>query len=351
MKLAPFCATIAIFCYSCSSTNLMSLSVTVPAPVSLPPNAKSAAVVNRTRAADENRTIDAIHKAVSFESKTLQAEGAKATVYGLTDELRKNNRFTIVRSLDNLDLRSFGAGVFPNSLPWDTVERICRESHTDLLFSLELFDAESGVGVGAGGGPARLLTTIAGTPALDQRVSINTQVKTGWRIYDPTSHNILDEYVLSRNLATHTRLLDPVGTGTAIASRKGAVKEAGMDAGQVYASRIVPYSIRVSRYYYVRGNGNFIVAKRMAQTGNWEGAGKIWQQETNSPSHKAAGRACYNMAIISEIDGDVDGAVQWAQKAYEVYGLRLALNYVNLLHRRQSGNAVLKSQSEITSNP
>lgn len=351
MKLASICAAIALFGYSCSSTNLMSLSVNQPAPVTLSPNMKSAAVVNRTRAADENRTIDAIHKAVSLESKTLQSEGAKASITGLTEELRKNSRFGSVRSLDYLDLRSFGAGVFPNSLPWDTVEKICRESHTDVLFSLELFDAESNVGVGPGSGATRLLTNMVIAPALDQQVNMNTQVKTGWRIYDPAAHNILDEYVLSRNMVTRTRLLDPVGTGTAIASRKEAVKQAGNDAGQVYASRIVPYSIRVSRYYYVRGNGNFIVAKRMAQTGNWDGAGKIWQQETTNPSRKAAGRACYNMAIITEINGDVDGAIQWAQKAYEVYGLRLALGYVNVLRNRQNENELLKTQTEVTSNP
>lgn len=350
MKLTPIYLAIALLACSCSSTNLMSLSVNIPAPVSLPPNVRSAAVVNRTRAADENRAIDALHKAVSLESKTLQAEGAKSSVYGLTDELRKNTRFASVHSLDNLELRSFGAGVFPNALPWDTVEKICRESQSDLLFSLELFDAEGSVGVGPGGGPVGVLTTIANAPALGTQVNMNTQVKTGWRIYDPAAHNILDEWVISRNLATRTSLLDPVGTGTAIASRKEAVKQVAMDAGQVYASRIIPYSIRVSRFYYVRGNSNFIIAKRMAQTGNWDGAGKIWQQETNSTSRKAAGRACYNMAIITEINGDVDGAIQWAQKAYEVYGLRLALGYVNVLHQRQNDNALLKSQ-EVTRNP
>jgi hypothetical protein len=350
MKKPYSLIAIVVLCASCSSTNLMSLSVNVPAPVSLPPNARSAAVVNRTRAADENHTIDAIHKAVSLESKALQAEGAKASITGLTEELRKNPRFAVVRPIDNLDLRSFGAGVFPNALPWDTVEAICRNSQSDLLFSLELFDAGSSVGVGPGGGPIGVLSTVVGAPALATQVNMNTQVKTGWRIYDPASHTILDEYTLSRNLGTRTSILDPVGTGTAIATRKEAVKQAGNDAGQDYASRIVPYSIRVSRFYYVRGNGNFHIAKRMAQTGNWDGAGKIWQQETNSSSRKAAGRACYNMAIISEINGDVDGAVQWASKAYEVYGLRLALSYVNMLHYRQNNNAVLKSQTELTSN-
>jgi len=71
-------------------------------------------------------------------------------VDGLTNELTKTGRFTNVRSLDKLDLRSYGAGVFPSTLPWDSVEKICRQSNSDLLFSLELFDAESNVGIGAG---------------------------------------------------------------------------------------------------------------------------------------------------------------------------------------------------------
>ncbi|MBS1603747.1 MAG: hypothetical protein JST42_13845 [Bacteroidetes bacterium] len=331
---------ITILCYSCSSTNLMSLSVTEPAPVSLPPNARSAAVVNRSRADDANRTIDAIHRVISVESKSLRTDGAKASIDGLSNELMKTGRFATVRSLDNLDLRSYGAGVFPSSLPWDSVEKICRESNTDLLFSLELFDAESRVGISPGG----VMTAITNVPA---QVNMSTQVKTGWRIYDPYSRTILDEYVLSRDLSFQNRGLDP----SSLFGRKEAVKDAASDAGQAYASRIVPYSIRVSRYYFVRGNSSFILAKRMARTGNWDGAARLWQQSTSSSSRKAAGRACYNMAISSEINGDLDGAIRWAQKAYEVYNVRLALSYVNLLRQRQSANEVLKSQTEVTSTP
>jgi len=89
----------------------------------------------------------------------------------------------------------------------------------------------------------------------------------------------------------------------------------------------------------------------MARTGNWDGAAKLWQESTNSSSRKAAGRACYNMAISSEINGDLNGAIQWAQKAYEVYNNRLALSYVNILRQRQSANELLKSQTEVTSAP
>jgi len=313
----------------------MSLSVTEPAPVSLPPNAKSAAVVDRSRAADNNRTIDAIHRTLAIESRELQAEGAGASLTGLTDALIRSNRFASIKALNNLDLRSFGAGVFPVSMSWDTVEKICRDNHADVLFSLELFDADSKVGLNVA--------------ALGQGPNVNTQVRTGWRIYDPSTRSILDQYVIRRDLTFQGGSL--LGTGSALLGRKEDVIKAGNRAGEEYATRIIPYSLRVSRYYYVRGNESFGVAKRMAQAGDWDDAANIWRQQASSPSRKVAGRACYNMAIIGEINGDLNGALQWAKKAYEVYRTPYALEYIHILQQRQSNDAVLRSQTDLTGTP
>lgn len=313
----------------------MSLSVNEPAPVSLPPNARTAVVVNRSHVADDSRTVDAIHRAISLESKELQTDGAGASVTGLTDALIRSNRFASVKALNGLDLRSYGAGVFPVTMSWDTVEKVCRENHADVLFSLELFDAES-----------RVALNVA---ALGQGSNVKTQVKTGWRIYDPSTRSVLDQYIIYRDLTFQGGSL--LGTGFALLGRKEAVIKAGNRAGEDYSTRILPYSIRVSRNYYVRGNGSFIVAKRMAQAGDWDAAAKLWNEAANSSSRKVAGRACYNMAIISEINGDLNGALQWAKKAYVVYRTPYALDYVNILQQRQSNDAVLRSQTELTSAP
>jgi hypothetical protein len=311
----------------------MSLSVTEPAPVSLPPAAKTAVVVNRSRAADDSRTVDAIHRTLGLESRELQAEGAGASLTGLTDALIRSNRFASVKALSHLDLRSYGAGVFPVVLSWDTVEKICRDNQADVLFSLELFDADSRVGLSI--------------PTLGQGANVRMQVKTGWRIYDPASRSVLDQYVLYRDLNFQGPNL--LATGSALLGRKEEVIKAGHRTGEDYASRIIPYSLRVSRFYYVRGDGSFIVARRMAQAGDWDDAGKLWLQATNSSSRKVAGRGCYNMAIISEINGDLNAALQWARKAYEVYGTKYALSYVNILQQRQANDEVLRGQTEVTS--
>ena len=343
MKNPILYVCIVLVCYSCSSTSTMSLSVTKPAPVSIPPNIKSVAIVNRTKASDETQTLDAIHKAVSLESNDLQIVGAQASIQGLSDELTKNNRFTEVKTLNGLGLRSYGAGVFPTALLWDSVERICRENNTDALFALELFDAESKLNYAATPGNVNLAGV--NLPAIEHNVNMTTNVKTGWRIYDPSTKTILDEYIIGRDISSTGSGINPAVAASGLIGRKEAVKEVGIESGQAYATRILPYWIRVSRDYFVGGDQNFKTAQRKAQAGNWDGAAQIWLAETKSTDGKLAGRACYNMAIISEINGDLDGAILWAQKSYEDYKIRLGLNYVNILRYRKQQNDLLKSQS------
>jgi hypothetical protein len=173
-----------------------------------------------------------------------------------------------------------------------------------------------------------------------------TSVKTGWRIYDPSSKSILDEYTLWEDITFTGKGINPMVAAAALIDRKEAVKQVGNKAGHSYALRLLPYELSVTRDYYVKGTDNFKTAKRKAQTGNWDQAGQIWEKETDNPKEKIAGRACYNMAIISEINGDIDLAIKWAQKAYEDYNNHLALKYVDILNYRKTSNRILQDQEE-----
>src|SRR5258708_29872385 len=130
---------IVIVCHSCSSTNLMSLSVLQPAPVTVPPYIKKVGIVDRSKALQENRTIDAIHKAVSLETTDLQVAGANASISGLTDQLMKNSRFAEVKVLTAVELGYFWGGVFPFSFLLDTLGKKNRGNNIEALFSPELF--------------------------------------------------------------------------------------------------------------------------------------------------------------------------------------------------------------------
>ena len=91
---------IALFS-SCASTELVHISVLQPAPVTIPAYIKNVAVINRTGVPKKLKVFDVVDKAVSLEGPNLDKEGSQATIIGLTDELRKNNRFDEVTMLNN----------------------------------------------------------------------------------------------------------------------------------------------------------------------------------------------------------------------------------------------------------
>jgi hypothetical protein len=127
-------------------------------------------------------------------------------------------------------------------------------------------------------------------------------------------------------------------------NRKEAIIEVSNKAGHGYAFRLIPFELRVMRDYFVKGTNNFKIARRKAQVGKWNEAGQLWEKETANPEMKIAGRACYNMAIINEINGNVDTALGWAQKAYEDYNIRLALEYTRILENRKMKTNILNEQ-------
>jgi hypothetical protein len=137
------------------------------------------------------------------------------------------------------------------------------------------------------------------------------------------------------NLTITASAANIVNTTEAMLGRKEAIKQSANHMGHVYADRIIPYYIKLTRDYFVKGSSNLKIATRKARTGNWDGAGELWLEDTKSSKRKLAGRACYNMAILNEINGDLDVAISWAQKAYENYNNKLALDYVTKLRNRK----------------
>lgn len=330
---------------SCASTELLRLNVLKPAPVTITPDIKNVIVVNRTKVSSKSKVYDAIDKVVTLEGARFDKEGSEQVIIGLTDELRKNSRFDEVKMLLNPDMTTDVPGMFPAPLSWDIVEKYGNDNNADALFSLELFDTDSKIDYSVY--KTNVKTPFGNVPAPMQQANMLTVVKAGWRIYDIKHHEILDEAAVSRSLIYHGRGINPLLAAQALMNRKEAVKQVSNIAGQFYAFRIIPLWIRVPRDYYVRGNNNFKRAKRMARTGNWDGAAKLWLQETSNTKRKIAGRACYNMAIISEINGDINSAIQWAAQSYENYNIHLALTYINILKYRLANDALLANQQQV----
>jgi len=323
-------------------TNQLFLNVVEPAPVTIPSYIKSVGVINRSIPTDKTKALDVLDKALSLEGVNLDKDGAMESIRGLSDELMNNTSFNEVKTLSDIDFRTSALTDFPSPLTWEIVTKICNETKTDALFSLEKFDTDTHLNYSTR--KVEMKTPLGNIPGLEHQADMETIIKTGWRIYDPGSKQILDEFIYNESVVFTGRGINPLLAAAALVNRKDAVNQVSNKAGHGYALRIIPYRLRVMRDYYVKGTNNFKIAMRKARVGKWDEAGLLWEKETNNPKSKIAGRACYNMGIINEINGDLDSALKWAQKSYEDTNNKLALRYVRILQNRQYKTNVLKMQ-------
>ena len=324
-------------------TNLVYINVLQPAPVSIRGDAQTAGLLNRSIPDPANPKLTELHNALGANTKEITEEGSAQAVEGLKNALIEQNRFTEVTTIQEKPYYASLVGSFSPPLSWKEVRDICKRDSVDVLLVLEVFDTRLQI-------PPPAAPTLPKSPTelingvMNTQVPVTTDIKTGWRIYDPQQKTINDEIYLSNGFTFTAGVINAPQAITALMARKELIKQTADQLGRNYALRIIPYWQEVTREYYVKGTPQFRVAMRKARTGNWEEAGALWMKETENRKRKIAGRACYNMAIISEINGELDQAVSWAQKAYEDYNNRLALRYVNILRDRQEEVRVLEYQ-------
>ena len=114
------------------------------------------------------------------------------------------------------------------------------------------------------------------------------------------------------------------------------------------AFRISPKWLNTTRYYYTKARKEevFKEAKRYVISKQWTVAVQKWMPLTNSTDKKIAGRACHNIAVAEEMDGNLKEAIKWAQQAYVIHGLKRSRAYLNELNTRQMEQERLKEQMD-----
>ncbi|MEX1003404.1 MAG: DUF6340 family protein [Crocinitomicaceae bacterium] len=336
---------LVLFILSCKDR--VYLTVAEPPAVYLEEEYEAAGVINRTYSSGASKVVDVIDNALTFEGN-LDHEGSKAAVQGAFDELSVNPRFKRVVLLDSMTVKNGGMDVFPAQLTWDEVEQICRDNNVQVLFVLEVFDTDTKINYSTQ--TVNQNTPLGTVPLLRHTATMNTRIKTGWRIYDPANKWLRDEFWLSDRLRTTGSGINPAKAASTLMRRGQAVRQISNQVGRFYAGRVMNQYFRVWRNYFDGGSKTLRIAGRRAEVNNWDGAAELWLRETENPKRKIAGRACHNMAIYAEIQGDIYGAVEWAQKAYADYRIKESEDYARILRdrvRRWEQNQNRKEQDHI----
>ncbi|MEQ3661489.1 MAG: DUF6340 family protein [Flavobacterium sp.] len=340
--LALFILT-SILLVSCSASSTLTLSVNQPSTVYLSKEVKNIGILNRSQPSVNYNKFDILDKILTAEEKNLDKNGAEESLKGLEQSLKNNSRFTNVIQIDSLIFKEYGIDRFSPLLKNEDIAKICSKYNIEAIYELSFYDTDAIINYKTVTNQ-KVNTFGIKIPIIEHQVTINTLIKTGWRLYDNINKQVSDQYTTSNNFIVSGNGINPVKAYETITNRKDEVNRISKNNGLQYGNQLLPYTIRERRLYFVKGNKNFETAQRKAQTGDWDGAGELWKKETLNRDNKIAGRAYYNMAIICEINGDLDKAIDWASKSYSEFNIKEGLQYVKILKGRINKNKILEAE-------
>ena len=321
----------SLFVLSCTRT--VYVPVQRPAQVYVDPGVQRVALINRSET--ERNTVNIIEGIITGTMPGLDKEAAQASMNGLASSLQEFQRFQVVRTSEQLKSPVTLPGQWPSILDWQQVEQLCRKYNVDALLILEAFDSNFIVTNGSreveqkqeGGRTTKVREYYAEGVAT---------VTLGFRFYHPESRTIIDEHRYSRNRKWETKgnLLQLAMTN--LIDHREAVMQVSAQSGRLYANRISPNWYRANRSFFTKGkrDANFDIGVRRATVNDWTGAMEAWQRSANSSKRKTAGRSYYNMALMYEIQGDLETALSHAQRAFTDYRIKQGRSYSNILRRR-----------------
>ncbi len=293
--------------------------VMVPAVVDLPSHIRSLAVIDRSQS--DNKVVNVLEKGI-IPAITGERDPLSLTcINGLYDELSKQDNITLVRT--SIMEKRPGTGLeFPLPMDWKEVETHCKNTRTDALLSLEIFHMN-------------LLQNVA-------------EVKVGFRIYDPESRQIIDEFAYFNSAGLRTPGPNMEEVVRKLANQDQAMYNASYRAGVNYAQRITPSWYRAERKYYKRSKKDPYMAEgaRMMEVNDWDAAISALNKAMESKHMKTRGRAAHNLAVVYEILGDTDQALNWAQAAWGKYGNKASRDYVRILQQRQHEIDTIRKQQD-----
>lgn len=318
-------------------TRNTTLQVLQPAQMTLPEHITTVAIVDRSK--PSNGWSNFLEGLLTGEEIGQDRRSRQTAVDGLTNALTRTPRFQ-VKSTGIEMTGSKAGGRMPAAMEWSEVEKICRDYATNAVVTIESFDSDN----------ARSTRPVTETKkdktgkkynVITYESQQRTSVRIGWRLYDPKTRIILDEYVTDDYLERRGSGATDRAALNNLPSQLDVTRDVAYNVGIEYGARIAPIYVNISRAYYTKAKGfktQMKQAGRYLESRDLEKATYHWKKIIASAgeNRKAAGRAAYNMAVASEINGNLDLALEWAQKAWTDYGNKKARDYINVIKARKN---------------
>ena len=330
---------VVVSTFSCQLAYIV-VDVEVPPPLPLPSDV--------TKIALNNRLTDSI---LTFNGDDFMLKGSNVkeissiaslkVIKGIEEVIEKGDRFIIAgRALESTILDE--SGDLPSELSEQTISRICTDNKADVLLSLESLWYSSDIIYDSflAKEPKDQNKIWSNTITYDVRrveyfnALLTVKIKLGWRAYDPVNAKVIYEGYQEDSVFYEVQGRSNEEAEKKLPSMLNVVEKAGFIAGIKISEQLTPSLHTVERYYYKNGNKDFREAYQLVKFRRWNDAAEIWKPYLSSQHKTIKAMAYYNMALIEEIDGNIEQARKLINTATELYPKEEVYKYKRILDNR-----------------
>lgn len=112
--------------------------------------------------------------------------------------------------------------------------------------------------------------------------------------------------------------------------------------GNSFGGKLVPSWNLVERMYYRSKNHDMLMAEKYALGNDWIKAAELWKKKAEIKNQRIAAKACFNMALASEMAGNPEIGIEWLIKSNNcqfknnVEHKANCMRYIDVLNYRKS---------------
>lgn len=319
---------------SCVSTGKISIQVSGPPKRAIPNDIQSVVMMNKSMSpAFSDYNTDSlenlfVRKKLKLEKEFLDSLASDTTLQRMGNALYESGRFDVViplrRNLPTMNTQGKG---LPASLTLPQVRQICNEFKTDALFVLENFSEKVKTSYQAESG-----FSADGIPMKEYRAYIQVAYHSNWKLYQP-----LEKLLMARFEVKDTIFWEKTGSSLQKTYEKlPTIKEAliggAIENAENLASYISPVWRTEERMYFVTKNKDADKAIDFLKKNEWKEAQNKWMEFSTSKSVSLRSQIEFNLALASEMNGNLKEAVEWAGKSFKTKYSKAAEDYLRLLN-------------------
>jgi hypothetical protein len=285
---------------SCVSYEKFSIEVFKPAEVRLTPAVKKIAVISRNLKF-VNDTLQNYqvknHRLIKDKIKlNTDSLAIKTCLDSLSGKLLAQNQFDKVAVLP---VNTFPATRVKNIRPAQNewYKAISEKTGADVLILLDMFSC------------------FYSQEDVDSSPVVNVVTSNIWSVYSATEQKIIDRFTQVDTLYWDGADENGRYKKLRIPDKKNAILLAAGVIGENYAKHILPAWAKVDRNFMQSGNPELQKAVKLALDGKWDEAVAIWQVYSENKGKRNRVVALYNLALASEMNGNVDRAIELTDQA------------------------------------